>query len=94
MDTHAKAEEIYNELQGAGILILFDDRAERAGVKFNDADLIGCPIRLTVGEKNLKDGMVELKPRREKENRLVSLASLNSVRTQADLLDLSTYKTN
>jgi DNA-binding CsgD family transcriptional regulator len=49
------------------------DRDERAGVKFNDADLIGCPIRMTVGEKGLKEGMVELKLRKEKENSLVSI---------------------
>src|SRR5687768_18049561 len=71
MDTRAKAEEIYGTLQHAGISVLFDDREERAGVKFNDADLIGCPIRVTVGEKGLKEGMVELKLRRDKENRLV-----------------------
>jgi len=76
MDTHAKAEEIYNTLQSADIPVLFDDRDERAGVKFNDADLIGCPIRVTVGEKGLKEGMVELKPRKEKENRLVSIENL------------------
>jgi prolyl-tRNA synthetase len=94
LDTRSKAEEIYAELQGAGISVLFDDRDERAGVKFNDADLIGCPLRLTVGEKNLKDGMVELKARKEKENRLVSLASLGGVKSRSDLWDLSTYKTN
>ena len=71
LNTHAKAEEIYNELQDAGLTILFDDRDERAGVKFNDADLIGCPIRLTVGEKNLKEGMVELKPRKADKNLLI-----------------------
>ena len=62
-DTRAKAEEIYNVLQDAGISVLFDDRDERAGVKFNDADLIGCPVRVTVGERGLKDGMVEVKAR-------------------------------
>ena len=67
MDTRAKAEEIYNSLQSAGISVLFDDREERAGVKFNDADLIGCPIRVTVGEKGLKEGMVELKTAQGKE---------------------------
>jgi len=71
MDTRTKAEEIYNSLQSVGISVLFDDRDERAGVKFNDADLIGCPIRMAVGEKGLKEGMVELKLRKEKENRLV-----------------------
>ena len=73
IDTRAKAEEIYNSLRDANISVLFDDRDERAGVKFNDADLIGCPIRVTVGEKGLKEGMVELKKRPAKENRLVSL---------------------
>jgi len=76
MDTRAKAEEIYNELQAAGIMALFDDRDERAGVKFNDADLIGCPLRITVGEKALQNGMVELKPRKEKENKLIALDKL------------------
>jgi len=76
LDTRAKAEEIYNELQTAGISVLFDDRDERAGVKFNDADLIGCPIRITVGEKALKNGMVELKPRTEKEIKLVALEKI------------------
>jgi len=76
MDTRAKAEEIYNSLQSADISVLFDDREERAGVKFNDADLIGCPIRVTVGEKGLKEGMVELKLRKEKENRLVPVTNI------------------
>jgi prolyl-tRNA synthetase len=76
MDTRAKAEELYALLQSAGVSVLFDDRDERAGVKFNDADLIGCPIRITAGEKALKEGMVELKPRKEKENRLVPIENL------------------
>ena len=71
VDTRSKAEDIYSTLQNAGIAVLFDDRAERAGVKFNDADLIGLPIRVTVGEKGLKEGMVELKSRKDNENRLV-----------------------
>jgi len=73
LDTRAKAEELYSAMQSAGISVLFDDRDERAGVKFNDADLIGCPIRVTVGEKGLKEGMVELKLRKVKENQLVAI---------------------
>ncbi|MEO8357353.1 MAG: YbaK/EbsC family protein [Chloroflexota bacterium] len=73
VDTHSKAEEIYNTLQSAGISVIFDDRDERAGVKFNDADLVGCPIRITVGEKALKEGMVELKLRAEKDNQRVAI---------------------
>ena len=76
MDTKAKAEEIYNALQNAGTSVLFDDRDERAGVKFNDADLIGCPVRLTVGEKGLQNGMVELKRRTSSENGTLSVDSL------------------
>jgi len=73
LDTRAKAEELYNTLQSAGISVLFDDRNERAGVKFNDADLIGCPVRVTVGEKGLQEGKVEMKARNTKENQLVAL---------------------
>jgi prolyl-tRNA synthetase len=89
-DTRAKAEEIYAGLQNAGITVLFDDRDERAGVKFNDADLIGCPVRVTAGERNLREGMVELKARKEKENRLISLTSLSSLTSRADLWALMT----
>jgi prolyl-tRNA synthetase len=71
LDTRATAEELYASLQRAGISVLFDDRDERAGVKFNDADLIGCPLRITVGEKNLREGMVELKTRTASESSLV-----------------------
>jgi prolyl-tRNA synthetase len=57
------AAGMHDALEQAGIAVLYDDRDERAGVKFNDADLIGCPIRITVGEKHLNDRMVELKLR-------------------------------
>ena len=80
MDTKAKAEEIYNALTHAGIAVLFDDRDERAGVKFNDADLIGCPVRLTVGEKGLQNGMVELKRRTSSENGSLSFESVLSAK--------------
>jgi len=61
------AERIYNEMQAAGIEVLYDDRDERAGVKFNDADLLGIPLRLTVGGRGLKKGVLELKLRRNGE---------------------------
>lgn len=88
MNTRAQAEKMYTALQEAGVSVLFDDREERAGVKFNDADLIGSPLRITVGEKGLKEGMVELKQRKEKANRLVSLASLTNLIGPRELLDL------
>jgi len=72
----AAAESLYAELQAAGIEVLYDDRGSSPGVKFNDADLIGLPLRLTVGWRRLKDGEVELK-RRDSDDRLaVSLADV------------------
>ncbi len=65
LETRAKAEEIYTELQGAGISVLFDDRDERPGVKFKDADLIGIPYRITVGKK-LASGQVEITERKSR----------------------------
>jgi len=76
MDTRAKAEEIYTTLQNAGIKILFDDRDERAGVKFNDADLIGCPVRITVGERGLKEDKAEVKLRTAAQAELIPLDML------------------
>lgn len=57
------AEEIYQALWQAGIEAVYDDRKERAGVKFNDADLIGYPFRVTLGSKTLAEGKVEIKVR-------------------------------
>lgn len=59
----AIAEKIYKELEDAGIEVLYDDRKESAGVKFADADIIGVPIRITLGNRSLKDGNVEVKLR-------------------------------
>lgn len=68
-----EAQKLYAELGSAGIEVLYDDREETPGVKFNDADLIGLPIRLTVSERSLKEGGVELKLRRETEKRSVRI---------------------
>jgi len=61
------AEKLYKELKEKGIEVLMDDRNERAGIKFKDADLIGIPAHIILGEKNLKEGLVEIKDRRTKE---------------------------
>lgn len=61
------AENLYADLLAAGVEVLYDDRDERAGVKFNDADLLGIPIRLTVGAKGLQNGVIEGKLRRNGE---------------------------
>jgi prolyl-tRNA synthetase len=65
------ATRLYHELQAAGVEVLYDDRDERPGVKFMDADLIGLPLRLTVGERSLKQGGAELKRRTRKESAVV-----------------------
>lgn len=69
----AVAQALAAELTAAGLEPLFDDRAESAGVKFADADLIGLPLRITVSERALKQGGVEFKPRRASERFIVPL---------------------
>jgi prolyl-tRNA synthetase len=61
------AEKLYKDLTEKDIEVLMDDRDERAGVKFKDADLIGIPTQIILGEKNLKEGLVEIKDRKTKE---------------------------
>jgi len=65
------SEELYGQLLERGAEVLFDDRDERPGVKFKDADLIGIPVRLTVGAKSLAGGKVEVSLRRDREKHLV-----------------------
>ena len=69
------AEQIYTELQNMGIETILDDRDERPGVKFNDMDLIGIPLRITVGKK-VEEGLIELKQRKETESELVKLEEI------------------
>ncbi len=65
------AESLYRDLSGNGVDVLLDDRNERPGVKFKDCDLIGIPLRVTIGERNLKDGLAEIKFRTGKESEKV-----------------------
>ncbi len=58
------ARQIYEALLEKKIEVLFDDRSERPGVKFHDADLLGAPYQVVIGEKNLKEGKIEIKERR------------------------------
>ena len=67
------AEMLYNELTDSGIEVLYDDRMESPGVKFNDADLLGIPLRITVSPRTLEKNSVELKWRTEKKADLISL---------------------
>jgi prolyl-tRNA synthetase len=68
-DVVAQADSLYARLRADGLKVLYDDRDASAGVKFNDADLIGLPLRLTVSRRSVKDGVVEVKWR-ESQQRL------------------------
>lgn len=70
------AEQVYKDLWSAGIDTLLDDRDERPGVKFKDADLIGIPLRITIGKKALAEGKVELRNRKTKEVELVEISGI------------------
>lgn len=74
-----QAEKIYSELQKAGVEILYDDRDVSAGKKFNDADLIGIPLRLTVSNRTLKEDSAEWKLRHEKDGKMVKLGELQKL---------------
>ena len=77
----ATATKLYEDLMAQGVEVLFDDRADSPGVKINDADLIGLPIRVTVGDRNLKNGMVEIKRRDQdkSQKRLIPLDEIIDV---------------
>jgi prolyl-tRNA synthetase len=71
------AEQIYNELDGKGIEVLYDDRnGISAGFKFKDADLIGTPVHVIIGDKNLKNGNIEIKNRKSGERHIISKEDL------------------
>lgn len=67
------ADELYENLQAAGLDVLLDDREETPGVKFNDADLLGMPVRVTVSPRNLQQEAVEVKRRTQAESQLIPL---------------------
>jgi prolyl-tRNA synthetase len=79
------AEKLYSDLTARGLEVLYDDRNESPGVKFNDADLLGIPLRVTISPRTLEKDSVEVKWRTEKQTQLVSLASLAA--TLKELVD-------
>ncbi len=84
-DVTAAAERLYDQLTASGFEVLFDDRIESPGVKFNDADLIGLPVRLVMSRRNLAAGAVELRRRAGGEARSVPLAEVfSAVRAALD----------
>jgi len=70
------AEDLYNELRSAGVDVLFDDRPERPGVKFNDMDLLGFPVRVVVGKRGLENSEVELSLRKDGEKHLTPISEM------------------
>lgn len=67
-------EKLYQDLQSAGIEVIYDDRKESAGVKFNDADLMGIPVRITIGNRTLKEGAIEVRMRNAETSETVPIA--------------------
>jgi prolyl-tRNA synthetase len=89
----AEAEKLYADLWAAGVEVLFDDRAESAGVKFMDADLIGIPLRLTIGKRSLQQGGVELKRRDRAEKTIVPLdQAVERVKQEIAMLESALWK--
>ncbi|MDX1815208.1 MAG: His/Gly/Thr/Pro-type tRNA ligase C-terminal domain-containing protein, partial [Thermodesulfobacteriota bacterium] len=71
-----EAERAAAELSGEGVEVLFDDREERPGIKFKDADLVGIPVRVTFGEKNYEAGFAEIRDRKKGETERIPLAGI------------------
>jgi prolyl-tRNA synthetase len=77
-------DNIYNLLQNSGIDVLMDDRNERPGIKFNDADLLGFPYRITIGKKTLKQGKVEIYERKSGNVNLTDIDSISDFITMLE----------
>ena len=72
-ETMKVCDQIYDSLESAGIDVALDDRDERPGVKFKDADLIGFPYKAVIGPRGLKEGKIEIKSRRSGETQFLSI---------------------
>jgi prolyl-tRNA synthetase len=70
------AEKLCQEMEAQGLEVLFDDRMESAGVKFNDADLVGIPFRVTISPRTLEGNNVEFKRRTDKKAQIIPLTSI------------------
>jgi prolyl-tRNA synthetase len=75
-----QGDEVAGRVEESGRSVLLDDREQRAGEKFADADLIGCPLRVTVGKKTLEDGAVDVRNRATGEERRVAAAEIAEIR--------------
>lgn len=77
-DVKNYADKLYDEITAGGFDVLYDDRDVSAGIKFNDADLIGLPVQIIVGNKNLKNGQIEIKNRATDERKIVALDEIQN----------------
>jgi prolyl-tRNA synthetase len=77
------AENLYQDLQKAGVDVILDDRGERPGAMFADWELIGVPHRVTIGDRGLKDGFVEYQHRRDAEPMQMALDKISGHLTSA-----------
>jgi prolyl-tRNA synthetase len=91
-DVAAAADKLYRELAAAGVEVFYDDRDERPGAKFKDADLIGIPVRVAIGKRSLAEGKLELKARADKDATLIDAADAAATvaaRVRAELARLA-----
>ena len=89
-DITKAAEELYQDLLARGIQVLFDDRDERPGSKFKDADLIGIPFRVTVGKTYENEGKVEIRSRKDGKTETIEFGS--TAETVADMISAEMAK--
>jgi prolyl-tRNA synthetase len=93
-DSREKTDDLLAMLEAEGFEVLVDDRNERPGVKFKDADLIGVPFRVTLGDKELKEGKVKLTVRKTGRSELVGADEIGSVLRKLILAEMSVYSTD
>ena len=77
------ADALYAACENANISVLFDDRGERPGIKFADADLLGIPLRVTIGERTLAENQLEYETRAKKDKQLVAVDAMLDILKQA-----------
>ena len=90
-DITRASEQLYQDLQARGVEVLYDDRDERPGSKFKDADLIGIPFRMTVGKTFEKEGKIEIRTRRDGQTETVAFASAAEVVANMITTEMATY---
>lgn len=87
------SEKLYNDLLAAGVEVLYDDREVSPGVKFNDADLIGLPVRITISERSISQGGIEMKLRTKPDKIILSFDSvISGVKSALEVLEIELVK--